>query len=235
MNQERKIKGGAKRDEHERARDRLLVANYHLKGLTYVQIADELNNRHGVPYQLSAETIRRDYQANIEAWNEQALIPTGADIREQEERLRLVEVEAWAAWERSKDPAEQIKEVQKLKNIYDPDTGDVMDQVLATESIEKLIKGQTGDVSFLSVILDCWDKRARLHGMYTTKYQINANIKEEKEITFKMYQNVSPTMWDDDSIQVVEGQIVKNGRPVEIVDGQVLYLEEGQDGKNAGH
>jgi len=231
----RKIKGGGKRDDHERARDRALVAEYHLKGLSFAQIANELNNRHGVPYTLSAETVRRDYQTNIEVWNEQALTPTGADIQAQEERLRLVEVEAWAAWERSKDPAEQVREVQKLIDIYDPKTGSVVDRILATESVEKLIKGQVGDEKFLRVVLDCWDKRAKLHGMYTTKYQIGIDVHEEKEVTYKMYGNVSPMMWDDPSVQVIDGRIMKDGRPVEIIDGQVLYLEEGQNGDNAGH
>lgn len=200
-----------------------------MKGLSFPKIADELNNRPGITYDLTAQTVRTDYHANIEAWNEKALKITGADIEEQEQRLRMVEVEAWAAWQKSQDPAETIKEVQKLKDIVDKETGEVIDQVLATESVERLIKGQVGDEKFLRIILDCWDKRAKLHGMYTTKYQIDANIKEEKEVVFKMYKGVSPLMWDDPSIEVVDGKIVKNGNVVEIVDGEVRYLGDGSN------
>lgn len=207
-----------KRAKHEIARDRALVADYHLKGLSFEKIADELNNRPGIHYTISDETARRDYLANIEMWNEKALAPTGADIQEQEARLRIVEVEAWASWERSKDPAETRREVQKLKDIFNED-GEVIDQVLAVESVEKLIKGQVGDERFLRIILDCWDKRARLHGQYTHKIQVNASIKEEKEVTFKMYEGVSPSMWDNPDIQVIDGQIVKDGNALDIIDG----------------
>ena len=187
-----KNRGNPKRSENEMARDRALVAELHLKGLNFEKITDELNNRILVKYTLSADTISRDYYANVKAWNEEALVPTGADLAEQETRLRMVEVEAWAAWDRSKDASETIREVQKLKDITD-DEGKIIDQVLATETIETLIKGQVGDERFLRIILDAWDKRARIQGIYAAhKVKLEANIKEEKHVTFKMYKNVTP-------------------------------------------
>lgn len=208
----------SKRAKHERARDRALVAEYHLKGLSFEKIKDELNNRLDVSYTISTETARLDYLTNVAHWNEQALAPTGADIAEQETRLRLVEVEAWAAWERSKDPAETIREVQKLQDITDEE-GKIIDQVLATETIETLIKGQVGDEKFLRIILDAWDKRARLQGMYVHKVKLEANITEKHEHTFKMYEGVNPTQWDDPTIEVIDGQIVKDGNALNIKDG----------------
>lgn len=219
-----------KRSKHEIARDRALVAEYRLKGLSFAKIADELNNRHGVSYTITDTTVRNDYNANIEMWNDRAMVPTEADIQAQKERLRMVEVEAWAAWERSKDPAETIKEVQKMMDIYDKETGEVIDQVLATESVEKLIKGQVGDDKFLRIVLDCWDKRAKLDGQYVTKYQADVRVREEKEVTFKMYKGVSPMMWDDPSIEVVDGRITKNGKPLQIVDGEAHEIEGDNDG-----
>lgn len=209
-----------KRAKHEIARDRALVAEYRLKGLSFPQIADELNNR-PVTYTVSTSTVRRDYDKNIEAWNEKALAPTGAEIQEQKERLRLIEIEAWAAWSRSKDPAETMREVKKLQDIMGEEDGvkKVIDQVLVTETVEKLIKGQVGDERFLRIILDCWDKRARIDGQYTTRLQVNANIREEHEVTFKMYEGVMPSMWDDPNIEVIDGQIVRNGKPYQIVNG----------------
>lgn len=223
-----------KRDEHEVARDRALVAEYHLKGLSFPKIKDELNNRPGIRYTLGTSTVRTDYLANIEYWNEKALTPTGADIAEQEARLRIVEVEAWAAWERSKDPAESIKEVQKLQDIMDEE-GKVIDQVLATETIETLMKGQVGNEKFLRIILDAWDKRAKLQGMYVHKVKLEANITEKHEHTFKMYEGVNPMQWDDPSIEVIDGQIVKDGNPLDVKDGIPRIASGNGDGNAKEH
>ena len=226
-----KRKRGPKRNAVEIARDRALVAELHLKGLTFVMIANELNNRPGIGYSIVAETVSRDYHWNIEYWNKQSSEPTGADIEQQKARLRIIEVEAWAAWERSKDPAKTIRQIKKMKDIFHEETGEVIDQILATETVEELIKSRVGDERFLRIILDAWDKRARLDGQYVHRIQLDANIKEEKEITFKMYEGVSPSMWDNPAIKVIDGQITRNGKPMQIIDGQAM-LKDGKDGKD---
>jgi hypothetical protein len=217
-----------KRDALELARDRALVAQYHLKGLTFEQITDELNNRPGISYTISASTVKRDYQKNIDAWNERAMESTGADRQEQLIRLQLVEQEAWAAWERSKKPAEQTKEVERLRDLLD-ENGDPYDQAVVLESVERISKGQVGNEKYLRIVLDCWDKRSRLKGLYQDSLRVDANIREERTVNVKMFHGVTPTMWDDDSIEVIGKTIYKNGRPVEIIDGTPVFLEGGDD------
>lgn len=212
------------RSKAEIARDRALVAEYHVQGLNFVQIADELNNRPGIEYAIKPDTVSRDYRANITMWNERAMTPTQADIEMQKERLRVIEVQAWSAWRRSMDPAESVRTIEKMQDIFD-ENGEVIDQVLATAKVDRLIKGQTGDPRFLTIVLDAWDKRAKLDGMYVTKLQIDSRHEETKTVNIKMYKNVSPNMWDDPQLQVIDGQIVRNGDPVDIVDGEIKYLE----------
>lgn len=222
-----------KRDELAIARDRALVAEYHLKGLSLRQIADELNNRPSVPYTVSESTVQRDYQANIMAWNEQAAELTGADVQEQLLRLNFVEQEAWAAWERSKKPAEQTKEVERLRDLYD-ENGDPYDQAVLLESVERISKGQVGNEKFLRLILDCWDKRSRLKGLYQDRLSIKADIREERTLNVKMFHGVTPSMWEDPSIEVIGKTIYKDGRPVEIIEGTPVFLEGGDDDHNNG-
>ena len=217
-----------KRAPHEMERDRALVADYKLKGLTNPQVAAELNNRPGITYTLSAETIRRDYDHNIKVWTEKALETTGVDLEMQKARLALVEAEAWAAWERSKDDAEQIREIQKLKDIMD-ENGVVKDSVLVVESLERLVKGQVGNERYLAIVLDCVEKRAKLGGQYVTKMHLKADIKEEKTVTYKMFEGVNPMQWDDPSIEVIGGVIHKNGKPMQIIDGQPIPMETEDD------
>lgn len=222
-----------KRDPLAIARDRALVAEYRLKGLSLRQIADELNNRPGITYTVSDSTVQRDYQANIAMWNEQAVELTGADVQEQLIRLNLVEQEAWAAWEKSKKPAEQTKEVERLRDLYD-ENGDVHDQAVLLESVERISKGQVGNEKFLRIILDCWDKRSRLKGLYQDKLSIKADIREERTLNVKMYHGVTPNMWDDPTVEVIGKTIYKNGRPVEIIDGTPVFLEGGDDDRSNG-
>lgn len=219
-----------KRDKLEIARDRALVAEYHLKGMSFAQIAEALNSRPGIHYTISDSTALRDYNANIEMWNERTMETTGADREEQLLRLQMVEAEAWSAWERSKKPAEQVKEVEKLREMGESD--DPRDRDLVIESIERISKGQVGNEKFLRIVLDCWDKRSRLKGLYQDSLRVDANIREERTINLKMFHGVSPTMWDDDTIHVEGKTIYKNGKPVEIIDGIPVFLEGENDDRD---
>ncbi len=212
-----------KRDSNEIARDRYLVAGLHAKGMSLHQIANELNNRHGITYTISPSTVSRDYQANIKVWREKALIPTAADVEEQLVAVRQTKLEAWAAWERSKEDAEQIKEIQELQELVDADPPDT---VLVTKTIETLRKGQVGNDRFLKIVIDCIDRESKLKGLYTDR--VHLQIDKTEEITYKMYSHVSPVMWNDPSIEVIDGTIYKDGKPVTIINGEVIpLLEEG--------
>ncbi len=208
-----------KRSRIEIERDRSIVAEYHAKGLSLRSITDELNNRPGIHYTLSTSTIERDYHANIERWRKAALVPTTIDIQEQLVSVRLVKVEAWAAWERSKDGSEQVKEIQGLEKILDDDREPV-DAIMVTKQIETLRKGSAGNDKYLKLVIDCIDRESRLKGLYTERVQVSVDKKEE--IVFKMYQGVSPAHWDMPGIEVIDGVIYKDGKPIQIVDGEIL-------------
>jgi len=217
-----------KRDKHEIERDRYLVADLHAKGLNFQQITDELNNRYGISYSISPTTVRRDYEWNLKRWRKQALVPTQADIEEQLIGLRQTRAEAWAAWERSKQDSEQVREVQRLMQKVEDDPNDA---VLVTETIETLRKGQSGNDRFLKIVIDCWDREARLKGLYTDR--LHVQVEKKEEIQIKMYGHVSPQMWSDTSIEVIDGIIHKDGKPVTVVDGEIYPLLEEKNGESA--
>ena len=120
------------------------------------------------------------------------------------------------------------KEIQELQELVDadPDDADPPDAVMITKTIETLRKGQVGNDRFLKIIIDCIDREARLKGLYTER--VHLQIDKTEEITYKMYTHVSPVMWNDPSIEVIDGTIYKDGRPVTVIDGKVIpLLEEG--------
>ena len=217
-----------KRSSIEIERDRALVAEYHVKGLSLRKITDELNNRRSVSYTVSTSTVERDYHANIKRWRKVALVPTEADMQEQLLAIRQVKVEAWAAWERSKQDAEQVKEIQELEQILDKNLKPV-DAVMVTKQIETLRRGQAGQDKFLKLVIDCIDRESRLKGLYTDKVHVAVDKKEEITHTYKMFGHVSPAMWDMPGIEVIDGVIHKDGVPVQIIEGEVLPVAKSKD------
>ena len=103
------------------------VAELTLKGLTQAEIAGRLS--------VTQPTVSNDLKAIRAAWRQASLRDFDASYSEQLEMLRLIQREAWAAWERSKEPAHTAV-------IDGADAGE-------PSKTRQTIKRQAGDYRFL--------------------------------------------------------------------------------------
>lgn len=213
-------KNTSKRNNYELERDRALVAEFALQGLSDRVAAEKLNARPDVVYTISKSTVARDRQINLERLREKALIPTDESLQLQMARISLVEREAWEAWQRSKQPQIEKREIQKLREwIEEDDEEKIKQSEMVMEVIDTLTRDQIGDYRYLDLIGKMIDRRAKLEGQYTERVQMQIHKKEEVDVNVKMFVGVNPFMWDDPSIQVIEGEVIKDGKPLKLGDG----------------
>ena len=221
----------SKRTNNEVERDRLLIAQYEEQGLSNQRIADRLNARPDVVYTLSASTIARDKEKNLEYFREKALIPTTESVNRQLLRIGLIEREAWEAWERSKEPLLEVREIQKIREWIEETDDDqkIEHSKMVLEVIDTLKKDQVGELRFLEILGKMIDRRAKLEGQYTERVQMKIDKKEEIDINIKMFKGVNPFMWDDPNIQVIDGEVVKNGKIVQLEAGDGVQSKGNTD------
>jgi len=171
---------GRKRTPHEIGHDRAMVAQMYFKaGLSHQQIADELNRRPGIGYQLSRRMIGYDIESILDSWVENQENPDYW-VAEAVQRTRWVEIAAWEGWERSLSP----KESKTVKKGYHG----IRDFEEATDFYENSV----GDKGFLKIILDAIRDRNRLLGIGAARLHID----QHTEHIIKTYSIVSPSDWD---------------------------------------
>lgn len=214
-------KNTSKRNDYALERDRALVAEYELQGKSDREIVELLNVR-DVGYTISKSTIARDRNINLERLREKALIPTEASLQLQMARIGLVEREAWEAWQRSKEPQIEKREITKLKEwIEESDEEKIKHSEMVLEVIDILTRDQVGDYRYLDLIGKMIDRRAKLEGQYTERVQMAIHKTEEIDVNIKMFGIVNPFMWDDPSVQVIDGEVVKDGKVIELTEDGV--------------
>ena len=206
----RTSKHARKRTDLEIARDRALISELHYKGFTDHEITEHLNNRPGIPYNLSRQSITRDRKELLNQLNEEGLENTNLWLQEEIFRLTVIEKEAWDAWQSSSDPVTSKKINKVLREHFDEETNEIIDSEMITKSIEELVTDQKREPKWLQIILDCVEKRSRLRGLY--KFQ--ARIETDTEIRIKTYREWSPTAWDGEVIDATPEDVK------ELTDGE---------------
>lgn len=135
------------------AQRRQLVAARYLRGEYQSQIAQDLG--------LTQAQISLDLKAIRAEWLKATLRDFDALKGEQLAKIDAIELEAWASWEKSKQP----REVTITEATEGPRPG-------RKASVRK--EGQVGDPRFLSEILKCVERRCSLLGLDAPKrYKID--------------------------------------------------------------
>ena len=193
-------KHARKRTDLEIARDRALIAELHYKGLKDPEITELINNRPGINYQLSQQSIYRDRTELLNQLHEEGLENTGVWLQEEIFRLTVIEKEAWNAWQESNQDISSKKINKILREHYEGEGKDreLIDSEMIIKSIEEFVMSRPREPKWLMIILDCVEKRAKLRGLY--KFQ--ARIEIDHEIRTKTYKEWSPKIWD-----IVEGEV----------------------------
>lgn len=168
-----KMKGG-KRTVEQREADKRFCANLFVKGHTYRDIADRLNeanHENGLTYTITYKTVYQDINSVLAEWKKERFTDIDNYMQLELKKLDKIEVELWAAWEASKGS----KRKTKIK-------GGSIDDHIATggQLAERSLETTNGDPRFLDLLLKVQERRAKLLG-YNAPVNVNVYNEPPKE------------------------------------------------------
>lgn len=172
--------------------DRMFCIEHALKGMTYRQIAEALNERNrkeGRGYILSHVQVYRDIQILIGLWQCANKMLIEELVTVTSIKLDLIEREAWEAWDVSKTDSVQ----EKVRGgRFDPQSG----QIVGGETYCVVTKNRCGDPRYLRTIMEASQQRAKLLGLGAeTRNRTRYHDPEEDEPLYRYeYDNLSEEM-----------------------------------------
>jgi hypothetical protein len=132
---------------------------------------------------VTQQQISLDVQALRKMWRESALRDMDAAISEELAKIDLTEAEAWAAWERSKQPREVTLTEQT-------------DGAKESRKASVRREGRAGDPRFLERVQKCIEQRCSLLGLGTpepgTVVNVQVNIKTTLDEAFRRAYGTTP-------------------------------------------
>ncbi len=143
----RKRRDGPKRTAAEHQVHLELIAELHIKGQSFAQIAAGLK--------LSKALVVRDWQE----WLAGRKQNTEGVVERQLAELDLVRNAAWEGWKRSLTDAER-------RTVETCDEGES-----SRKKTMKVVEGQAGDANFLRVVVSCNKREAEIRGTDAPKKQ----------------------------------------------------------------
>jgi hypothetical protein len=153
-------RGHRKRNKAQVDADRLLVERWHLSGKTVPTIIELLASQR--PYTLSESQVYADINRLRARWREEAIVERTTAMGEVLRGLRRQEEELWAAWERSKEGVTRTTLSKSVKPAKSEDGATATDREVKTGVKES----SAGDATFMRLILDIQQERAKLLGLY---------------------------------------------------------------------
>lgn len=156
------------------------VADLYLQGLTQAEVGERLL--------CSQTTVCEDLKHIREEWQTRASETFNEKVMLELAKIDQVEAEAWKAYHRScGDAVTKVKKVEKAlrkaKQEQDeqeegdkPAFGEPMGMVPVKTLIEMTRKGQVGNPSFLSMVLNCVDMRLKVLGAYKEPPTAKPNV-----------------------------------------------------------
>lgn len=165
---------GGKRTVEQREADKRFCADLFVKGYSYRQIAERLNeyNReNGLTYEVSYKTVFTDINQVLAEWKKERFECIDNYIQLELRKLDKIETELWQAWENSKGS----KRKTKIKG------GNIKDGITqGGELAERTLETTDGDPRYLDLLLKVQERRAKLLG-YNAPVKLDVYNQPPKE------------------------------------------------------
>lgn len=165
---------GGKRTKEQREADKTFCADLFVKGYTYKQISEKLNEwtkERGLNYEISYRQIYVDINQVMIEWKKEQIDNIDKYISLELKKLDKIEVELWEAWEKSKKPKRKTKiDGGNIQN--DIVTGGVLDS--------RQLEDRNGEPRYLELLLKVQERRAKLLG-YNAPVKVDVCSSPPKE------------------------------------------------------
>lgn len=154
-----------KRSEEQRASDLLFCSNLFLRGYSYREISQKLNEenaRNGMGYTISMQMIHWDIQQMLIEWKRERMDNIDDYVTQELRKLDKMEAELWESWERSKNVKRREKNRLGVNPCEVPNDGDCTEYC----EYEEMTKEESaGDPRFLDLLLKVQQRRAKMLGI----------------------------------------------------------------------
>lgn len=181
--------------------DRKKIVKYLRRGWTQTQIALELG--------LHPVTVNREWKLIREEFKNELKEDHEGILDQKLEELSEIKLEAWSAWEKSKEDAIKRTEETNERGGRSSET----------------VEGQCGDPRFLLVVKQCIDRECELLGLNPEK---EIRMKHEVIKWDTLYKNATQIAERVNPVtaqlkQLTENLVVKQGKPegTTVIDGKV--------------
>lgn len=153
-----------KRTKDQREFDLAFCSNLFLRGYTYREISERLNEenaRRGVGYTITTQMVYWDMQQLLIEWKRERMENIDDYVTQELRKLDKMEVELWEAWERSKTGKTREKNRQNAKPRKVLEDGDNPEYYGYEETTTET---SAGNPRFLDLLLNVQQRRAKMLG-----------------------------------------------------------------------
>lgn len=153
-----------KRTKDQREFDLDFCSNLFLRGYTYREISERLNEenaRRGVGYTITKQMVYWDMQQLLIEWKRERMENIDDYVTQELRKLDKMEVELWEAWERSKTGKLREKNRQNAKPRKVLEDGDNPEYYGYEETTTET---SAGNPRFLDLLLNVQQRRAKMLG-----------------------------------------------------------------------
>lgn len=153
-----------KRTKDQREVDLAFCSTLFLRGYTYREISERLNEenaRRGVGYTITKQMVYWDMQHLLIEWKRERMENIDDYVTQELRKLDKMEVELWEAWERSKTGKLREKNRQNAKPRKVLEDGDNPEYYGYEETTTET---SAGNPRFLDLLLNVQQRRAKMLG-----------------------------------------------------------------------
>lgn len=153
-----------KRTKDQRECDLAFCSNLFLRGYTYREISERLNEenaRRGLAYTITKQMVYWDMQQLLIEWKRERMENIDDYVTQELRKLDKMEVELWEAWERSKTGKLREKSRRNAKPRKVLEDGDNPEYYGYKEATTET---SAGNPRFLDLLLNVQQRRAKMLG-----------------------------------------------------------------------